>query len=68
MNKNGVLDLNDWAMLSGAFDTSKFLELYDFNGDGEINKPEDGKLWVDACNVFKAQNPAVSLVCPTLKK
>lgn len=34
---------------------------------GAINKQEDGKLWVDACKVFVAQNPASGLVCPVLK-
>ena len=66
VNKNGVLDLGDWAMLSGAFDTTSFLELYDFNEDGAISKLEDGKLWVQACAVFKAQTGA-SITCPTLR-
>jgi hypothetical protein len=68
VNKNGVLDLNDWAMLNGAFDTTTFLELYDFNEDGVIDKLEDGRLWLDACKVFVAQYPASGLVCPTVKR
>jgi len=67
VNNNGVLDLDDWKLLNAAFGKTDAtsLAIYDFNADREINKLEDGRLWLDACKVFVAQYPSSGLVCPT---
>ncbi len=65
VNTNGVLDLDDWTRVKAAGALTKTNPLFDFNEDGEVNKPEDGKLWLDACKVFVAQYPSSGLVCPT---
>lgn len=65
VNLNGVLDLTDWTQLQAAYGTVN--ARFDFNDDGEVNKLEDGKLWIEACKVYATQNPSTPLTCPILK-
>lgn len=65
VNHNGVLDIADWNLFKAADGTSN--PLYDFNEDGAVVLKVDGKLWVDACKVFVAQNPTSGLDCAKAK-
>jgi hypothetical protein len=64
---DGILTLTDFAMMKALADSGGYDAKFDFNEDGEINMPEDGRLWIDACQVFNSQNPAAKIVCPVVK-
>lgn len=64
---DGVMNLANWTTLKSLADTGSYGAKFDFNEDGEINVPENGRLWIDACQVFNSQNPAAKIVCPVVK-